>query len=106
MSKYAKINLENIVENIIVCEDSQISTLSGNYIKETENTNRAEIGYEYSLEKNKFKAHQPYESWTLNEETLIWEAPVQIPEGAEISPFGTVIGYRWDEDSQGWISLL
>jgi hypothetical protein len=42
----------------------------------------ANIGSSYDANKNKFKAPQPFESWTLNEETLLWEAPVAKPEGA------------------------
>lgn len=104
MTKYAQIE-NNIVVNLIICEDSEVGFLPGNYVKITSETNNAQIGHEYVSEKNKFKSQQPYQSWTLNEETLIWECPVQIPEGAEISPFGTIIGYRWNEDSQEWISL-
>lgn len=89
---YAKIE-NNIVTNIIVCSDSEISSQSGIHIKVTELTNKAGIGYEYDFEKNKFKAPQPYESWTLNEETLLWEAPIAKPEGATI----------WNEADQSWI---
>lgn len=101
MIKYAQIE-NNIVVNVIICEDSEIESIPGTYIKITEETNNAQIGYEYVAEKNKFKSHQPYPSWILNEDTLIWECPTQIPEGAEISPFGTVIGYVWNEEAQSW----
>lgn len=96
MSIYAKINSENIVENIIVCEDSEISTQTGLHVKITESTNEAKIGYDYVIEKNKFKAPQPFESWTLNEETLIWEAPKEKPTDGF---------YRWDEDSEDWVKV-
>ena len=104
MIKYAKIE-DNIVVNTIVCDDSEIHTLPGFHVKVTESTNNAQIGYEYISEKNKFKSPQPYPSWVLNEDTLVWECPVEIPEGAEISPFGTVIGYVWNEDSQSWAQV-
>lgn len=89
---YAKIE-ENLVANIIVCSDSEIASQNGMHVKVTDYTNNAGIGYEYDSSKNKFKAPQPYESWSLNENTLIWEAPVVKPEGATI----------WDEDNQSWI---
>lgn len=92
MSLYAKIE-DNIVVNVILCEDSVVTTLPGFYVKETELTNQAVIGSEYVAEKNKFKLAQPYSSWTLNEETMIWECPVAKPEGAKI----------WDEYEQSWI---
>ena len=80
-------------------------SLPGFHIKITEDTNNAFIGYEYVGEKNKFKSPQPYPSWTLNENTFLWECPVEKPEDAEVSIFGTIIGYRWDEESQSWISI-
>jgi len=39
-------------------------------------------------------APQPYESWTLNEETCLWECPVVRPEGQD---------WWWKEDTQEWV---
>jgi hypothetical protein len=97
MSIYAKLNSENIVENVIVCEDSQISTLNGIYVKVTENTNDASQGYAYHPDKNRFEYPQPYESWTLNEDTLVWECP----DG----PKPTDGFYRWNEETLKWDTL-
>jgi len=91
MINYAKIE-NGIVTNVIVCSDSQISTQDGYHVKITSETNEASIGDEYDSSKNKFKGPQPYESWTLNEETLLWEAPVAKPEGA----------ISWNEANQSW----
>jgi len=92
INTYAKIE-QGIVVNLIVCSDSEIGTQSGLHIKVTDDTNKTGIGYEYDLSKNKFKAPQPYESWTLNEDTFLWESPVAKPEGAII----------WNEADQSWI---
>lgn len=92
INTYAKVE-NGIVVNIILCTDSEISSQNGVYFKVTDNTNIAVIGYEYDADKNKFKAPQPFESWTLNEDTLLWEAPVARPEGALI----------WNESNQSWI---
>jgi|LauGreDrversion4_2_1035121.scaffolds.fasta_scaffold295060_2 hypothetical protein len=97
MSKYAKINSENIVENIILCEDSQIGTQPGVHIKVTNETNEPVQGFEYNLEKNKFTSPQPYESWTLNADTLVWECP----DG----PKPTDGFYRWNEETLKWETL-
>lgn len=104
MSNYAKIEDGRVI-NIIICNDSDISTQSGHHVKITDLTNRAQVGYEYIAEKNKFKSPQPFESWVLNEDTILWESPVQKPEDAEISEFGTVTNYRWDESSQEWSEI-
>ena len=53
MSRYAKIE-NNIVENIIICEDVNIGNFFGEYIKETDSTGVAHIGGSYSLDLNKF----------------------------------------------------
>lgn len=103
MSKYAKINLQNIVENIIECEDSEIYTQNGTHIKVTENTGNVSIGFEYSLENNKFIPIKPFDSWVLNEESFTWKAPVDIPNDATVTPLGSVINYTWNEENQEWI---
>lgn len=92
MSNYAKINSENIVENIIICEDSNIYLFSGKYVKETEETQQANIGDTWDANNNKFIAPKPYDSWTLNED-FVWVAPVEQP----------VPNSYWDEDSNSWI---
>ena len=96
INRYAKIE-NNIVINVIVCEDSEISTQTGTHIKVTENTNEPVQGFEYNLEKNKFTSPQPFESWVLNEETLVWESP------AGAKPTDTF--YKWDEESLSWKKL-
>jgi len=98
MSNYAKINSENIVENVIICDDSSINTLEGFYVKETESTGAASIGFTWNSSKNKFIKIQFYPSWTLNNETCEWEPPVARPS----APWS---GY-WDEESQEWIELV
>jgi hypothetical protein len=92
MSTYAKINSEDIVENVIICEDSIIGELNGIFIKVTDETNSPITGYLYNKEKNKFESPQPYPSWTLNA-NLIWESPAG-PKPAGIA--------RWDEENLEW----
>ena len=42
-----------------------------------------------------FIYQQPYPSWTLNDDTCQWEAPVAYPTDDKL--------YKWDEDNQQWI---
>lgn len=37
---------------------------------------------------------KPYPSWTFNENTVEWEAPVPYPNDGKL--------YNWDEESQSW----
>lgn len=89
---YAKIE-NGIVTNLILCSDSEISYQNGFHVKVTEDTNNPIIGCEYIQEKNKFKLPKPYDSWQLNEESMVWEPPVEKPVGATI----------WNESDQSWI---
>lgn len=89
---YAKVE-EGFVVNLIVCSDSEIASQNGLHVKVTDNTNNAGIGHEYDSLNNKFIAPKPYESWTFNTETFLWEAPLAKPEGATI----------WNEEDQSWI---
>ena len=56
--------------------------------------NYAGVGYSYDPERDAFIPPKPYESWVLNEDTCLWEAPVAYPEDGE--------DYTWDEESTSW----
>lgn len=96
MSIYAKINSENIVENVIVCEDSEITTQNGKHIKITENTKTAAIGHSYNEIDNKFIAPKPYDSWLLDE-NFDWVSPIgNSPAGLHV----------WNEENQEWVPVI
>jgi hypothetical protein len=96
MSKYAKIT-NNIVDNIIICDDSQISSFNGEFIKVTESTRTPSVGDEYRPDSNKFILKSVWNSWVLNEDTLEYEAPVTKPSTGE---------WIWNESSQEWIESV
>ena len=56
--------------------------------------NYAGVGYMYDPVRDAFYAAQPYASWTLNEDTCYWEAPVARPEGMD---------WHWNEPTLEWI---
>jgi len=59
--------------------------------------NYAGIGYTYDEERDAFIPPQPYPSWTLSEDTCLWESPVPYPsEGI----------HQWNEDNQKWEELI
>ena len=58
--------------------------------------NYAGVGYTYDPVRDAFYAPQPFASWTLNEETCLWECPVERPEGE----------YWWKEDTTEWVDYL
>jgi hypothetical protein len=58
--------------------------------------NYAGVGYTYDPVRDAFYAPQPFASWTLNEDTCLWESPIPYPDDTENS-------YLWDEETQTWI---
>ena len=58
--------------------------------------NYAGVGMIYDPVRDAFYAQQPYESWTLNEDSCLWESPVEKPEGE----------YWWKEDTTEWVDYL
>jgi hypothetical protein len=58
--------------------------------------NYAGIGFTYDEERDAFIPPKPYESWLLDEDTCLWNAPVPYP--AEGGP------YTWDEEIAQWVS--
>ena len=59
--------------------------------------NYAGIGHTYDATRDAFYAQQPYPSWTLNEDTCHWEAPVAHPFDGKV--------YYWDEDITNWVEV-
>ena len=66
--------------------------------------NYAGIGYTYDEERDAFIPPQPYPSWTLNDDTCLWECPVEQPDPIE-NEDGTVTFHIWDEDNQEWVAV-
>ena len=56
--------------------------------------NHAGIGYTYDQTLDGFIPPKPYYSWTLNNTTCLWEAPVVKPEDGK--------KYLWNEETQQW----
>ena len=56
--------------------------------------NYAGIGYSYDQTRDAFIPPKPFNSWTLNETTYLWEAPVALPD--------TENRYNWNEETKQW----
>lgn len=59
--------------------------------------NYAGVGYTYDQTRDAFIPPKPHESWVLDEETCLWQAPTPIPDDGQ--------EYRWDEESSAWINI-
>tara|TARA_R110000868_G_scaffold52873_2_gene166485 strand:- start:246 stop:584 length:339 start_codon:yes stop_codon:yes gene_type:complete len=110
MAHYALIK-DGVVTNVIVAEQDFIDTQSGTWVQTSYNTqagvhtlggtplrkNYAGIGYIYDAERDAFYAPSPYPSWSLDEDTCLWEAPVAHPNDG--------LDYTWDEATLTWIEI-
>jgi hypothetical protein len=118
MAHFAKV-VSGTVEQVIVAEpeffDTFVDSSPGEWIQTSYNTrggvhynpetgepdggvalrkNYAGVGFTYDAAKDAFIPPQPYNSWNLNEETCLWEAPVAYPEDGNM--------YTWNEDTTNW----
>jgi hypothetical protein len=60
--------------------------------------NHAGIGYTYDETRDAFIPPKPFNSWILNEDTYLWEAPVAMPtEELENNQY-----YSWNESIINW----
>jgi hypothetical protein len=60
--------------------------------------NYAGIGYTYDPQRDAFIPPKPFPSWTLNEDTCLWEPPVPYPTDGNL--------YQWDESMTNWVSYV
>ena len=56
--------------------------------------NYAGIGYIYDEDRDAFIPKKPFNSWILNEDTCLWEAPVAKPNDGK--------KYNWNEINKTW----
>jgi hypothetical protein len=113
VSHFAKVE-NGIVTHVLVIEQEVINTgLFGEpsrWVRTSHNThggqhpegrplrkNYAGIGYTYDAERDAFIPPQTFPSWTLNEDTCLWDAPIPYPDDRK--------RYRWDEETLAWVEI-
>lgn len=116
MAHFAQLNEDNIVTQVIVVSNQDTSDADGNEVeaigaefcnrllggtwKQTSynaniRKNYAGIGFTYDATRDAFIPPKPFESWTLNEDTCQWQAPVPSPDDGK--------PYIWDEEKGAWV---
>lgn len=117
MAHYAFLNEYNIVTEVIVgkdesnfdweqhygqfrgqvCKRTSYNTRGGEHVSGGTpfRKNYAGIGYTYDSNRDAFIPPKPYDSWTLNETTCLWDPPVPYPDDGKI--------YGWDEEQGAWV---
>ena len=114
MAHFAKV-VDGIVTQVIVAEQDFIdSGAVGNpseWIQTSYRTyggqhpegrplrkNYAGVGYTYDAVKDAFIPPKPFASWTLDDDTCLWNAPVAMPTDGK--------PYVWDEDTTSWKEVV
>ena len=129
MGHWARIDDNNIVQEVIVIKEAELDTGAwgdkSKWIKTSYNTfegkhyvpkehqdwseessdqskalrfRYAGINDIYDVENDVFYEQQPFESWTLNKTTWLWEAPVAYPTDDK--------RYVWNEDKKEWVEVV
>jgi hypothetical protein len=118
MAHFAEVDSNNVVVRVLVVGDDQEHRgqdflandlgLGGTWLKTSYNTqggvhtlggtpfrkNYAGIGFTYDPTRDAFIPPKPFNSWTLDENTCNWEAPIAYPTDGKL--------YSWNEDDQTW----
>ena len=118
MAHYAFLDMANVVTEVIVgrdegdtntnweleyqnvrkqvCKRTSYNTHGGVHLNDGTpyRKNYAGIGYTYDYARDAFIPLKPYASWTLDETSCLWQAPVEYPDDGE--------RYTWDEENQEW----
>jgi hypothetical protein len=111
MAHFAKLGVGNIIERVEVVsndiatdEQTGVDFLNNLYgtrdtwkqtsYNETIRKNFAGVGYTYDQTRDAFIPPKPFNSWTLDEDTCLWEAPVAYPDDGQ--------NYEWNETEQQW----
>jgi hypothetical protein len=113
MAHFAKV-VDGIVSTVIVAEpeffDTFVDDSPGRWVQTSYNTkggkhpedrplrkNYAGIGFTYDRVRDAFIPPQTFASWTLNEDTCLWNSPVAYPDDGET--------YEWNEETTSWIEV-
>lgn len=118
MAHYAFLNMQNVVTEVIVgkdetdgninweihygnireqvCKRTSYNTIGGTHKNGGTpfRKNYAGIGFTYDYARDAFIPPKPYNSWVLNTNTCLWEAPVAYPNDDQL--------YTWNEENEQW----
>ena len=71
---------------------------NGNYLQcwkdHSKRKHMAGVGSTYDEDRDAFIPKQPFNSWTLNEDTCNWEAPSAYPDDGKF--------YTWNKETISW----
>ena len=115
MASFAKIGIGSKVEKVVVVSDKiAINEKAGiDFLNKLYNNrdvwkqtfhdkslrkNFAGINYTYDQSRDAFIPPKPFPTWNLNEETCLWEAPIEYPDDGN--------SYSWNDEKKIWEEKL
>ena len=115
MAHFAELNNQNIVQRVVVLANDVLldesgveqeaigiafcgQLFGGSWKQASYNSNFrknfAGIGFSYDSTRDAFIFPKPFNSWTLDEETCQWQAPIEMPDDGS--------SYIWNEEATSW----
>lgn len=82
---------QNFIASLGKAGEWKQTSYNGNFRKHF-----AGIGFTYDEGRDAFIPPRPFDSWLLNEQTYLWEAPVPMPLDGQV--------YNWDESTLSWVA--
>jgi hypothetical protein len=120
MAHFAQIDENNIVQQIIVVSNENCGNLEfpesepigqdfinsigleGNWKQTSYNSTfrkrYAGLDDVYDESRDAFLPIKPFPSWILNEDTCLWNPPIERPTDGKV--------YKWNEDEQSWDEVI
>jgi len=120
MAHFSELNTENIVTRVLATNNNDPEegylflqeNFGGVWVKTSYNTyggvhslggepfrkNFGRVGYLFDFDRDAFIPPKPFDSWSLNEESYLWQPPVAYPTDDKF--------YTWSEDDLNWKEVI
>jgi hypothetical protein len=117
MAHFAEIDAQGTVLRVVVVHNNELmdngqeseakgiafcqSLFGGNWVQTSYNgrirKNYAGVGFTYDSQLDAFVPPKLFQSWVLNEQLCVWEAPVAMPDDGQ--------RYVWNEATTSWVVM-
>ena len=125
MAHFAKLDVNNLVTQVITFSNDEVNSNGGDLAVQAENFVKARHegtwkqtsynnnfrkqyagkGYTFDSAKDKFISPQPFSSWALDENDD-WQAPITEPNTKTFDENTEIFRQKWKEETQDWLGIL
>lgn len=99
IGRWAKLSVENVIEQVIIDDGSIASTLDGSWVELPADIPNV-TGWTL-MDDGSVRPPQPFVSWSWSDSKNAWVAPIPMPE--TYNDEGKLDFYDWDEENGSWI---